>query len=40
VLEKQLSAGAVDEIEVMKARLAVREREMELQRFMLRLRGK
>ena len=40
VLEKQLSVGAVDEIEVMKARLAVREREMELQRFMLRLRGK
>ena len=40
VLEKQFSAGAVDEIELMKARLAVREREMELQRYMLRLRGK
>ena len=39
LLEKQFNAGAIDEIEVMKARVAVREREIELQR-MLRLKLK
>jgi len=37
-LEKQLSVGMVDEVEVMKARVAVREREIELQRLSQRLR--
>jgi hypothetical protein len=40
LLEKQFSVGAVDELEVMKARLEVREREVELQRLAQRLRGK
>lgn len=39
-LEKRFSAGTVDELEVMKARLAVREREVELQRLALRLRSR